>query len=280
MTVWMQKLESSSSVVNDVSRKALFFDIDGTLLSEVNRTVPDSARQALAKARACGHLVLINTGRTCSELGTLKSLFDMDGWLCGCGTYVESGGNVLYHRSIPEEQQKKICRAVEKADVDCILEGKDFCYVPGPDSRFERGMIFRKNLPHAIHPDMDWHIACGTADKFCIVADEKSDLDGFWSSLDGAFDVIDRSGFYECVPTGHSKATAIDVILNHYGLTLQDAYVFGDSTNDLAMFEHVPNGIVMGKHAKELEPYATFVTKTVEEDGIWYAMEQLGLLEP
>ena len=46
------------------------------------------------------------------------------------------------------------------------------------------------------------------------------------------------------------------------------------------MFQHVPNGIVMGKHAKELEPYASFVTKTVEEDGIWYAMETLGLLEP
>ena len=54
--------------------------------------------------------------------------------------------------------------------------------------------------------------------------------------------------------------------------------MFGDSTNDLPMFEHVPNAVLMGRHSPELEPYASFVTRTVEEDGIWYAMEQLGLL--
>lgn len=43
--------------------------------------------------------------------------------------------------------------------------------------------------------------------------------------------VIDRGdGFYECVPEGHSKASAIDIILKEYGLKLTDAYVFGDST--------------------------------------------------
>lgn len=46
------------------NRKALFFDIDGTLLSEVNRNVPESARKAVAGARAAGHLVFINSGRT------------------------------------------------------------------------------------------------------------------------------------------------------------------------------------------------------------------------
>ena len=45
--------------------------------------------------------------------------------------------------------------------------------------------------------------------------------------------MIDRGdGFYECVPEGHSKASAIDIILKEYGLKLTDAYVFGDSTND------------------------------------------------
>ena len=46
------------------TRKALFFDIDGTLLSEVTHTVPESAKLALKKAREKGHLVFINSGRT------------------------------------------------------------------------------------------------------------------------------------------------------------------------------------------------------------------------
>ena len=61
-------------------------------------------------------------------------------------------------------------------------------------------------------------------------------------------------------------------------MMLTSSITFGDSTNDIAMFEHVPNAVLMGKHSPELEPYASFLTKNVEQDGIWYAMEKLGLL--
>lgn len=263
-----------------MSRKALFFDIDGTLLSEVTRTVPESATRALEQARACGHLVFVNTGRSYSELGKILNLVHPDGWLCGCGTYIEVEGRVLYHRVLPEETSRKIRKAIEAADMDGILEGRDGCYVGSTDSRFPMGQHFRRSLDFAIR-SMNWNESCGDAEKFCVLADEKSDRSGFFRSLGLEIDVIDRGGgFYECVPTGHSKATAIDVILDTYGLTLQDAYVFGDSTNDISMFEHVPNAVLMGHHDEELEPYASFVTKTVEQDGIWYAMDKLGLLVP
>jgi len=35
----------------------------------------------------------------------------------------------------------------------------------------------------------------------------------------------------------------------------------------------------MEDHAAVLEPYAELITKKVEEDGIAYAFEQLGILE-
>ena len=68
------------------------------------------------------------------------------------------------------------------------------------------------------------------------------------------------------------------MVLEHYGIELEDAYVFGDSTNDLSMFTYAKNAVLMGDHDKELEPYATFVTKKVEEDGVAYAMERLGII--
>lgn len=264
-----------------MSRKALFFDIDGTLLSEVTRTVPESTKAALSKARENGHLVFINTGRSCSELGDIKEMLDgdMDGWLCGCGTYVEAAGEILYHRVMPPEQAELIKAAVVDCDMDGVLEGKDGCYVPCEVSRLEEGNRIRKGIGFAIR-SMNWFEECGEFDKFCVIADEKSDRSAFFRKLGLDIDVIDRgSGFYECVPAGHSKATAIDVILEHYGLDLKDAYVFGDSTNDLPMFEYVPNAVLMGRHDKELEPFASFTTKTVEQDGIWYAMKHLGLLD-
>ena len=252
------------------------------MLSEVTRQEPESAKRALETARSCGHLVFVNTGRSRSELGEIWKLLNplADGWLCGCGTYVEAEGRVLYHRVMPEEQSRRVRKAIEDADMDGILEGKDGCYVKSPDSRFPEGRRIRKALEWAIK-SMDWNEACGEAEKFCVMADAQSNRAGFFRSLGLDIDVIDRgNGFYECVPAGHSKATGIDVILETYDLKLEDAWVFGDSTNDLSMFEYVPNAVLMGKHDRELEPFASFTTKNVEQDGIWYAMEKLGLLKP
>ena len=55
--------------MKSTDRKILFFDIDGTLITEDGRRYfPDSARRALAQARANGHLVFINTGFTVMSL--------------------------------------------------------------------------------------------------------------------------------------------------------------------------------------------------------------------
>lgn len=262
-----------------MKKKALFFDIDGTLLSEVTKQVPESAKKALQQARECGHLVFINTGRSYAELGEIKEMVDVDGWLCGCGTYIQVGENVLYHRVMPAEQRERICQLIVDCEMDGFMEGHKSCYVAGKDSRFPEGQRIRKGLEFCIAP-LGWDEACGDVEKFCVLTDEESDRTRFFRELGLDIHVIDRGdGFYECIPEGHSKATAIDMILKTYGLSLEDAYVFGDSTNDISMFEHVPNAILMGKHSKELEPYASFVTKTVEQDGIWYAMERLGLLD-
>ena len=152
------------------------------------------------------------------------------------------------------------------------------CYYCSQSGRMPFGQQLRKNFGNTI----EWlepESVCGEINKFCILTDSQSDRAGLFRDLDLDIAVIDRGeGFYECVPEGFTKATAIDVVLETYGLTLEDAYVFGDSTNDIAMFEHVPNAVLMGKHSPELEPYASFLTKNVEQDGIWYAMEKLGLL--
>lgn len=263
-----------------MSRKALFFDIDGTLLDPATRQVPESANRAIAIARSCGHLVFVNTGRANGELREVKAMVKPDGWLCGCGTYLEVGGEVIYHRTMPEGQAERICDEAAAADMDCFLEGCGGCYVKSRSSRFPLGMRMRGVNPDGIHYMEDGE-PCGIVEKFCILTDEKSDKERFFRQLGDQITAIDRGeGFYECVPSGHSKATAIDVVLKRYGLPLEAAYVFGDSTNDIAMFEHVPNAVLMGVHDKALEPYASFVTKNVEDDGIWYAMEQLGLLKP
>ena len=47
-----------------MKQSALFFDIDGTILSEITKEIPESALEALNQAKKNGHKMYINTGRT------------------------------------------------------------------------------------------------------------------------------------------------------------------------------------------------------------------------
>lgn len=57
-----------------MEKSVLFFDIDGTLLSEKTKVIPESAMGALDKAKKEGHLLFINTGRTVCSIPDRKSV--------------------------------------------------------------------------------------------------------------------------------------------------------------------------------------------------------------
>ena len=259
--------------------KALFFDIDGTLLSEKTRQIPESAKEAHKEARRRGHLVFINTGRVYCHLSQIRSEVEADGFLCGCGTCVVVQDQILYRHAIPYERGLQMKRDIDACGLDGILEGTEGCYMHKTPSRIPRVEELKNAIraggcviPH------DWEDEGYVFDKIYLGSDENSRPKELFGRMKD-MEIIDRgNGFYECVPRGHSKATAIDQVLKHCGISLEDAYVFGDSSNDLSMFRYASNCVLMGHHSPVLEPYASFVTKTVEEDGIAYAMKELGII--
>ena len=204
----------------------------------------------------------------------------MDGWLCGCGTYLIAGGRKLYARSIPHERGVEIRRLLKQYRIEGMLEGKGGCYLPEavswmPAIERSRRLIAAQGALSPLPLEDESY----DYDKFCCITDENSDKEGFFGNLQADFDIIDRgNNFWECVPKGHSKATAIAAVLKEYGLSLEDAYVFGDSTNDLPMFAYAKNRVLMGKHDRELEVFDSFLTRNVEDDGIAWALKQLGLI--
>lgn len=260
-------------------KKALFFDVDGTLLSEKTHQVPESALRAVQRARELGHMVFVNSGRVTCILNGIREMIELDGYLCGCGTQLIVHGETVFEYRLSEEECRFAAEQAEKYDVAPIFEAQEAFYFPKSRNRIGmievvRDSITRQN-PQAVREVSD----SMRFDKFCAWTDEKSDVPGFVKAISEHFTAIDRGkGMFECVPLGYSKATAIDKILELYDIRREDAYAFGDSTNDLAMFEAVPNAVLMGQHDEGLEQYASFITKDVEDDGVAYAMEQLGII--
>ncbi|MDY5846655.1 MAG: Cof-type HAD-IIB family hydrolase [Bariatricus sp.] len=260
--------------------QALFFDIDGTILSEITKKIPDSTYRALERAKKNGHLLFINSGRTRCALPRMIEEMPFDGYLCGCGIYLTYNNEVFYEKHLPVEKANAIAKMAKTCQIDGVFEGSDDVYFSKATSRFsdleklklrmrERGMGKTRYLE-----DGDCHF-----DKMYVVTDDSSDKERFFEYIKDDMDLIDREGgAYECVPKGCSKATAIQMVLDKFHLAREQSYVFGDSANDLPMFQYAGHGIAMEIHSHTLEPYTEFVTKTVEEDGIEYALKRFGLI--
>ncbi|MEF2571516.1 MAG: peptidylprolyl isomerase, partial [Streptococcus salivarius] len=83
----------------------------------------------------------------------------------------------------------------------------------------------------------------------------------------------------DVVANGISKASGVEHVLEHENLKPVNAMMFGDGPNDMEIFDYVGLKIAMGNAAPELKEKADYVTGTVEEDGIFNALEELGLVE-
>ena len=112
--------------MKSTDRKILFFDIDGTLITEDGRRYfPDSARRALAQARANGHLVFINTGRVyCNVTDEIKDA-GFDGFVCGCGTSIYYDGKELFHNDVSRDVCRDIAYACRRYDMFGMYEHRD-----------------------------------------------------------------------------------------------------------------------------------------------------------
>ena len=62
------------------------------------------------------------------------------------------------------------------------------------------------------------------------------------------------------------------------GEPIENAYAFGDSTNDIEMLEIVGTAIAMGNGADLAKDVADYVTDTVDEDGLYNAMKYYKLI--
>ncbi|MCD7959830.1 MAG: HAD-IIB family hydrolase [Ruminococcus sp.] len=256
----------------------LFFDIDGTLVTE-DGYCPSSAVDAIRSVRQTGGKTFINTGRTAMNVDASLREIGFDGYIYGCGTEMELDGKTLFHVTQTKACCAKIVSLTRACDVAVLYEhSRGIFYdsktrmLPGLESLLD--IYARKQTVCTdIVKKSTWEM-----DKFVIWYDEKSDLLGFQTGIQSAFDFIDRgNGFAEMVPCGYSKAKAMAQLLTQFGAKQEEVYAFGDSLNDRSMLELAGTGVAMGDPSL-LHPYADYITAPLCADGLAKAMTHFGLI--
>ena len=270
-----------------MERKIAFFDIDGTLTSELDGSVPESTKTAIQKARQNGHLMFINTGRCMQNVEARFREIGFDGYVCGCGTNIyctENGKmNEILHISQPHSVVEEILNHARKFSLDLLFESKKevrfdtkhTLITPGGIRQYQHFVLRNYDMSH--NPEASDFIC----DKFVVWFSNIQDLEAFRIVSDKYFTCIDRGGnFREFVPIAYSKATGIQAVLDFYHIPIENAYALGDSNNDLSMLSYVPNSIAMGNASPtSLFKQVSYVTTKASENGIQNALQHFHFIQ-
>ncbi len=260
-----------------MKQKIAFFDIDGTLTSEIDGSIPASAIDAIRQARANGHLMFINTGRCLQNVEKRFRDIGFSGYICGCGTNIYCDGkDILYHPQ-SHETIMKILHAARETNVDILFESrKEVCFDMSRPLQHPKAIAqHQRFLDRGYYMTDDLENPNFFSDKFVIWYETPSQLEAFRKTSDLYFECIDRGGtFREFVPYGFSKATGIQNVLDYYHLSIEDTYAFGDSNNDLTMLQYVKHSVAMGNSdPTTLFDLVSYVTTNSSQDGIANALK-------
>lgn len=263
-----------------MKRKAVFFDIDGTLY-EQGKPVEASTVEAIRQIRKNGHLAFICTGRSRIMVPKEEVLsMGFDGIVASCGTYGEYDNRMLFQYSLSKEQYVRMITAFRQYKAMYILEGTEYIYYDEEMvNDFEDDWYLRyinDALPHNFLPVQK--VRTIDACKASIHA-RNVDPEELYKNLRGDFEVLEHVfGVAEFVPKGFSKAKGIGLVCEKLGIDLEDTIAVGDSVNDVDMLKFAKIGVCMGNGSAPAKECADYITTEIHEDGIYRAMEHLGLL--
>ena len=260
--------------------KALFFDIDGTLVSFNTHTIPASTIEALTAAHQKGIQIFIATGRPpqiINNLGELQERGLIDGYVTMNGAYCFVSDKIIYKSSIPAQDVQAMAQYCKKNNYPCIFIGEKETAVCQPDQVLRS--IFYDFLQVSEFPITSFEEAT-RYDIFQMTPFFSPEAEAIIQPQVPACEFGRwHPAFVDITAIGNNKRKGIDMMAEHMGLNIDEVMTFGDGGNDISMLEHAGIGVAMGNARDEVKASAKYVTDTVDENGIANALKHFGLID-
>ena len=256
--------------------KIIFFDIDDTLRNSKTGFVPSTIPTIFKQLREKGILTGIATGRgifgVVPEIKALKPDF----FVTLNGAYIEDKkGNVIYSNKIAKDKVEEYITWTKEVGIDYGLVGSHA-------AKLSRRTEMISQAIDPIYPDLEVD-----PDFY-----QKEDIYQMWTFEEQGDDLVLPESLAstlrmvrwhehssDVVPISGSKAAGVAKVVDQLGLKPENVMVFGDGLNDLELFDYAGISVAMGVSHEKIKEKADYITKTLEEDGIFDALEGFGMVE-
>lgn len=254
--------------------RAIFLDVDGTLLSPGSGKVPQSTKDALACVRARGIKTFIATGRHLSELSKLPVMqLAFDGYLTLNGQLIlDSELHVIAGKPIDRREMEIVTGIFEAKRIPFVMIGERARYI----NYVDEVVVQTQRKTHGSVPGIGSYGGEEIYQCLAFVPEEKKRM------LDALLDECSVTSWNETgidiIPKGGGKAHGIELYLKHSGIDADEIMAFGDGENDIDMLKLAGVGVAMGNASEIVKSAADYVTDDVDHDGIANALRHFGLI--
>lgn len=276
-----------------MDKKAVFFDIDGTIVNERNE-ISESTRYAIRKLCDRGHLGFICTGRAYSAIEEEILKLGFQGVVSGAGTFASYLGKIIYNHEVAQKDLEATIKTMDEMQIDYILEGKDYLFakremIQTPKPHYQVFVQRFQSFTREIDRLEEIH-----ANKFtcCFTPEESDKMQDFIRKYQRQYDAIVhesvetqdlnnpfRNKIVEFVPKGYNKAEGIKRVIEKLGIPWENTCAFGDSNNDIEMLEYVNYSVVMKNGSPQAKKVSKYMTDTVDDQGIYQGLQKLKLID-
>ncbi|MBR5074005.1 MAG: HAD family phosphatase [Bacteroidales bacterium] len=259
--------------------KAVFFDIDGTLVSFKTHSVTQSNLEVLDALRRKGIKVFISTGRMLGMTSVLDGI-EFDGYIANNGAAIyDSSKKMIHGRLLPKKELYALRERLKSSDLPSFAVSfmtADNYYLNCKSSLAEDVARVVGVAPPVLS-NIDYIVEMDVY-QMCVYLKGKALDDVMEGWLTGCTASVWNPVFADVNEKGITKAYGIDRMLEIFGIDLPQTLSFGDGGNDIPMLEHTAVSVCMGNADEAVRAASDYVTETVDEDGIAKALVRLGVL--
>lgn len=259
-------------------RKAIFLDIDGTLIDCIGgiKDITPNVKNAIKNVQDKGDYVFISTGRPYALLDKNILNFGFDGFILANGAHVIINNKTIYSEPIEKEFIKNIVTELENNNIQYILQGELYSYMKDSCKEFykyyDKIGVSRRYFKDKFNiEEIDVHkleMLCQNDEikELCLSLIKTNPECDYFSS-------VNKSAI-EVYLKRNTKGSAILKIIDFLNIKIENTYAFGDGKNDIEMLSTVGCGIAMGNASDEVKKYSHKITDTVQNDGVAKGIEK------